>query len=174
MSRMRGISGRKADALNFRIHPLSTNQKPRFWALDQQEASISAAPNLTQVIKPLSFHSFQHHSGLFKSFLKRDLVLQIISMQSFMSFKTHSHHFPVILLYIRLILPRHPRTKRLFGETTYFIFSHSSHFGLIHIIPQSFISFKTHSHHFPVIHIIPQSFISFKTHSHHSLVIHII
>ena len=35
MSGMKGISGRKADGLNFRNHPISTNQRPRFLALDQ-------------------------------------------------------------------------------------------------------------------------------------------
>ena len=47
MNRMREISERKANALNFLNSVLSTNQRPRFWALNQWEASISGPPILT-------------------------------------------------------------------------------------------------------------------------------
>ena len=117
-------------------------------------------------------------------------------MQSFTSFKTHSHHFPIIPLHNCLILPTHPRTKRPQEETTYFICSHSLHSRLIHIIfhsfPFIFVSFYlhtpvlsdrkgettyficSHSRHSQVIHLILDSFISFQSQSYHSRVIHII
>ena len=44
---MREISERKANALNLLNPVLSTNQRPRFWALNQWEASISGPPILT-------------------------------------------------------------------------------------------------------------------------------
>ena len=44
---MREISERKANALNFLNPVLSTNQRPRFWALNQWEASISGPLILT-------------------------------------------------------------------------------------------------------------------------------
>ena len=47
MSGMKEISERKANALNFLNPVLSTNQRPRFWALNQWEASISGPPILT-------------------------------------------------------------------------------------------------------------------------------
>ena len=47
MSGMREISEQKANALNFLNPVLSTNQRPRFWALNQWEASISGPPILT-------------------------------------------------------------------------------------------------------------------------------
>ena len=47
MSGTREISEQKANALNFLNPVLSTNQRPRFWALNQWEASISGPPILT-------------------------------------------------------------------------------------------------------------------------------
>ena len=47
MSGMGEISERKANALNFLNPVLSTNQRPRFWALNQWEAWISGPPILT-------------------------------------------------------------------------------------------------------------------------------
>merc|ERR1712012_495279 len=47
MSGMRDISEQKANALNFLNPVLSTNQRPRFWALNQWEASILGPPILT-------------------------------------------------------------------------------------------------------------------------------
>ena len=44
---MREISEQKANALNLLNPVLSTNQRPRFWALNQWEASISGPPILT-------------------------------------------------------------------------------------------------------------------------------
>ena len=47
MSGMREISEQKANALNFLNTVLSTNQRPRFWALNQWEASFSGPPSFT-------------------------------------------------------------------------------------------------------------------------------
>ena len=47
MSGMTDISEWKANVLNFLNPVLSTNQRPRFWALNQWEASISGPLILT-------------------------------------------------------------------------------------------------------------------------------
>ena len=55
MNWMREISERKANALNFLNPVLSTNQRPRFWALNQWEASISG---------PLILTNFQNQTAI--------------------------------------------------------------------------------------------------------------
>ena len=65
MSGTREISEQKANALNFFNPVLSTNQRPRFWALNQWEASISG---------PLILTHFQYHTAL--------LAIRLQSQQS--------------------------------------------------------------------------------------------
>ena len=64
MSGMREISERKANALNFLNPVLSTNQRPRFWALNQWEASLQFLRFwLTYKIKLQSQQSDSHLSN---------------------------------------------------------------------------------------------------------------
>ena len=61
MSGMREISERKANALNFLNPVLSTNQRPRFWALNQWEASISGPPILTHFQNQTAISAIKYH-----------------------------------------------------------------------------------------------------------------
>ena len=64
MSGMREISEQKANALNFLNTVLSTNQRPRFWALNQWEASLQFLRFwLTYKIKLQSQQSDSHLSN---------------------------------------------------------------------------------------------------------------
>ena len=61
MSGMREISEQKANALNFLNPVLSTNQRPRFWALNQWEASISGPPILTHFQNQTANSAIKYH-----------------------------------------------------------------------------------------------------------------
>jgi len=61
MSGMKEISERKANALNFLNPVLSTNQRPRFWALNQWEASISGPPILTHFQNQTANSAIKYH-----------------------------------------------------------------------------------------------------------------
>ena len=66
-----------------------------------------------------TFTSFFSHSPMYLTH-STDIVPDqatisgnnLFNIKSFTAFEAHSHHFPIIPLHNRLILPTHPRTKR--------------------------------------------------------------
>ena len=82
MSGMRRISERKAIALNFLNPLLSTNQRPRFWALNQWEASISGPPILTHFQNKTAISAIRLQSQQSDCNLSNQTVISASRLQS--------------------------------------------------------------------------------------------
>ena len=79
---MTEISERKANALNFLNSVLSTNQRPRFWALNQWEASISGPPILTHFQNQTAISAIRQPSQQSDCNLSNQTAISAIHVQS--------------------------------------------------------------------------------------------
>ena len=82
VSGMREISERKANALNFLNPVLSTNQRPRFWALNQWEASISGSLILTHFQNQTAISAIRLQSQQSDCNLSNPCAISTIRVQS--------------------------------------------------------------------------------------------
>ena len=82
MSGTREISEQKANALNFLNPVLSTNQRPRFWALNQWEASILGPPILTDFQNQTAISAIRVQSKQSDCNLTNQTAISAIRLQS--------------------------------------------------------------------------------------------